>query len=209
MGGQLLRPQHGAVVDGVALAVVAQINHAVAHGHETRGRELLHGGAGAASGQQAGRRHQRHGGGAGEPGSLHVSGLSRKKGEKKKRAGKKSRPSLEPRQAAVRATLLRRLAAGGRLQHQRRNPARQQQRNVVVNESGNDAVFDVVVLTVGIEAHCRAEGGVRRGRAGIAQRPGRADDGHRGQRRKPHVHANRHAVGQEGCGAARHARAGK
>ena len=46
------------------------------------------------------------------------------------------------------------------LQHQRRNPAREQQRDVVVDEGRDDRILDVVVLAVGVETHCRAEGGV-------------------------------------------------
>ena len=47
-----------------------------------------------------------------------------------------------------------------RLQHQRRNPASNQQWHVVVEEGRDDSVLDVVVLAVSVETHCRAEGGV-------------------------------------------------
>ena len=47
-----------------------------------------------------------------------------------------------------------------RLQHQRRNPASDEQRHVVVEEGRDDCVLDVVVLAVSVKAHCRAEGGV-------------------------------------------------
>jgi len=46
------------------------------------------------------------------------------------------------------------------LQHQRRNPASNQQWHVVVEEGRDDCVLDVVVLAVSVKAHCRAEGGV-------------------------------------------------
>ena len=71
--GQLLRPQHGAIVDGVARAVFAtQVDGAVAYGHEAGGGELLHGGAGAAGRQQGGGRSQHGQGRTGDPWGSHV-----------------------------------------------------------------------------------------------------------------------------------------
>jgi hypothetical protein len=62
-GGQLLAPDvDRAVVDGIALAVLAQVAEAVAHRQHTRGLEGIDDGAGAAGGQQrggcAGQRQQ-------------------------------------------------------------------------------------------------------------------------------------------------------
>lgn len=71
-----------------------------------------------------------------------------------------------PCRAAVVAGGARQVGNG--LEDHRRNPTKNDQRDIVMHEGGNHAIPDMVMLTVGIEAGSGAQSGVGSGRAGIA-----------------------------------------
>ena len=67
-----------------------------------------------------------------------------------------------------------------RLENHRGDPAADEQRNVVVDELGDDRVSHVVVLTIHVQTGCRTQRRVGGGGTGIAQRARRTDDCDRG-----------------------------
>ena len=78
------------------------------------------------------------------------------------------------------------------LQHHSGNPAGNHQRDIVVDKGWDDGVADVVVLSVGVQTHGRAERRVGRGRTGVAQCARRTDDGDGCQRREAEADTQRH-----------------